>query len=103
MTLLFACSPGQAIPTATATSTPQPTSTSIPSLLPYQRYGETLRDVTYCTSENLPQKMDVYFPQAGGPWPVLAYVHGGAWMSTSASKKSTPVREVALPFLSSRM
>jgi acetyl esterase/lipase len=24
--------------------------------------------------------MDVYFPEAGGPWPVLVYVHGGAWM-----------------------
>jgi acetyl esterase/lipase len=24
--------------------------------------------------------MDVYFPEAGGPWPVLAYVHGGSWM-----------------------
>jgi acetyl esterase/lipase len=23
--------------------------------------------------------MDVYFPEAGGPWPVLVYVHGGAW------------------------
>lgn len=24
--------------------------------------------------------MDVYFPEAGGPWPALVYVHGGAWM-----------------------
>lgn len=24
--------------------------------------------------------MDVYFPDSGGPWPLLVYVHGGAWM-----------------------
>jgi acetyl esterase/lipase len=24
--------------------------------------------------------MDVYFPDSGGPWPALVYVHGGAWM-----------------------
>lgn len=28
-----------------------------------------------------PQKMDVYLPNAGGPWPVLVYVHGGSWMT----------------------
>jgi acetyl esterase/lipase len=36
--------------------------------------------MTYCTPEGLPQKMDLYFPQSGGPWPVLFYVHGGSWM-----------------------
>jgi acetyl esterase/lipase len=24
--------------------------------------------------------MDVYFPDSGGPWPALVYVHGGSWM-----------------------
>ena len=37
-------------------------------------------DVPYCTPDNSPQTMDVYFPASGGPWPVLVYVHGGAWM-----------------------
>ena len=37
-------------------------------------------DAIYCTPDNSPQTMDVYFPEAGGPWPVLVYVHGGAWM-----------------------
>ena len=23
--------------------------------------------------------MDVYFPESGGPWPALLYVHGGGW------------------------
>ncbi len=59
------------------------------SPIPFQKYGETLTDVTYCTPKNLPQKMDVYFPQAGGPWPVLAYVHGGAWMYGDKSEAAS--------------
>ncbi len=42
--------------------------------------------MTYCTTEGLPQKMDVYFPEAGGPWPLLVYVHGGAWMRGDKSE-----------------
>ena len=30
--------------------------------------------------------MDVHFPDAGGPWPVLVYVHGGAWMHGDKSE-----------------
>lgn len=30
--------------------------------------------------------MDVYFPDAAGPWPVLVYVHGGAWMHGDKSE-----------------
>jgi len=29
--------------------------------------------------DGLPQKMDIYFPNTGGPWPVFIYVHGGGW------------------------
>jgi len=65
---------------ATPTATPQPTATFTPSPIPFQKYGETLIDVTYCTADDLPQKMDVYFPEAGGPWPALVYIHGGSWM-----------------------
>ncbi|HJQ14375.1 MAG TPA: alpha/beta hydrolase [Anaerolineales bacterium] len=39
-----------------------------------------LTDITYCTPDNAPQAMDIYIPEADGPWPVLVYVHGGAWM-----------------------
>ena len=28
---------------------------------------------------DLPQKMDIYYPSSDGPWPVLMYVHGGSW------------------------
>lgn len=33
-----------------------------------------------------PQKMDVYFPESGGPWPVLVYIHGGSWMHGDKSE-----------------
>lgn len=73
---LLSCSFEQILPTAT----PEPTNTSSPSPVPFQRYGETLTDVSYCTADNSSQKMDVYFPDSGGPWPVVVYVHGGSWM-----------------------
>lgn len=39
-------------------------------------------DVTYCTMDSIPLKMDLYFPSQGnGPSPVLMYVHGGGWSS----------------------
>jgi len=68
---------GQTLPTAT----PQPTATqtSTASPVPFQRYGQTLTEVAYCTADPA-QKMDVYFPDSGGPWPALVYVHGGSWM-----------------------
>lgn len=53
---------------------------------PFPRYGETLTDVPYCTPDGLPQKMDVYFPEAGGPWPALVYIHGGSWMHGDKSE-----------------
>lgn len=37
------------------------------------------RDVTYCNMNELPQKMDIYYPSSGGPWSVVMYVHGGSW------------------------
>ena len=52
----------------------------------FGRYGETLTDVIYCTPDNSPQTMDVYFPESGGPWPVLVYVHGGAWVRGDKSE-----------------
>src|SRR5574341_1502314 len=60
------------IPTATALPSPIPTPT-------FQKAGTVEQDVTYCTPNGVPQQMDVYYPAAGGPWPVLLYVHGGGW------------------------
>jgi acetyl esterase/lipase len=71
-------------PQPTAAVTPSPTFTPTP--VPFQMYGATLTDVTYCTPNDQAQKMDIYLPAAGGPWPVLAYVHGGAWMRGDKSE-----------------
>ena len=46
---------------------------------PFDKYGQALTDVPYCTVGGQPQKMDLYFPSSGGPWPVFLYVHGGGW------------------------
>ena len=45
----------------------------------FNKYGQALTDVPYCTADGQPQKMDLYFPNSGGPWPVFLYVHGGGW------------------------
>ena len=79
---VLSCSFAQTLPTAT----PQTTNTSSPSPVPFQRYGETLTDVAYCTTDNSAQKMDLYFPDSGGPWPALLYVHGGSWMRGDKSE-----------------
>ena len=92
----LSCSFEQTLPIATpqptATGTPSPPGTMLqtqipsPSPVPFQRYGETLTDIIYCTTDNSPQKMDVYFPETGGPWPALVYVHGGSWMRGDKSE-----------------
>jgi acetyl esterase/lipase len=66
--LLASCSPAEP-----ARPTPSPSST------PFSNYGKVLTDVPYCNMDGQPQKMDVYFPASGGPWPVFLYVHGGGW------------------------
>src|SRR5687767_194185 len=84
---LLSCSsdsPEQTFPTAT----PQPTTVVTPSPLPalFTLYGATLADVAYCSTDAATQRMDIYFPASGGPWPVLAYVHGGSWMHGDKSE-----------------
>ena len=72
---------------------PMPTPTLIvitsPPPLPeptFEKNGSVETDVTYCTPEGLPQKMDVFYPASGGPWPVLFYVHGGGWRAGDKSE-----------------
>ena len=59
-------------------ATPKPSPVPTPTFA-FEKFGATELDVTYCTSNDVPQKMDVYYPAAGGPWPALLYVHGGGW------------------------
>jgi acetyl esterase/lipase len=72
--LLSACSGYPFAPSATRTPAPTPTPTFAASKL-----GASDIDVTYCTMDGQPQKMDLYYPKEGGPWPVFIYVHGGSW------------------------
>ena len=65
------------------TVTPNPTST--PNPVSFDRYGQTLKDVAYCTADAA-QKMDIYFPDSGGPWRTLVYIHGGSWMHGDKSE-----------------
>ena len=61
------------------TPMPSPTPIPLPSPTAFGNYGQSLIDVPYCSPEGQPQKMDIYLPQSGGPWPVFLYVHGGGW------------------------
>jgi acetyl esterase/lipase len=38
-----------------------------------------ISDITYCTMDGVPLRMDLYFPTIEGPWQVLLYVHGGSF------------------------
>jgi acetyl esterase/lipase len=60
--------------TACASISQTPTST-----FAMKKFGWAELDVTYCTPNDVPQKMDIYYPSSGEPWPVLLYVHGGGW------------------------
>ncbi len=55
------------------------TSCAAKSTFDSSKLGTAELDVTYCTMNDLPQKMDIYYPTSGGPWPVIMYVHGGSW------------------------
>ncbi len=73
---------GLVVDCARTTSTPMPTPTWVPTpTFAFGKFGSSEMDITYCTPNNMPQKLDVYYPSAGGPWPVVMYVHGGAWNS----------------------
>lgn len=40
-------------------------------------------DVNYAGTSNGSQAMDVYTPSTSGPWPVVVFIHGGAWVGGS--------------------
>ncbi len=71
---------------ATPTPTPTITPTPIPSPTPFPLYGQSLLDVTYCIMDGEPQKLDIYLPKTGGPWPLVIYVHGGSWMTNDKAE-----------------
>lgn len=48
---------------------------------PVPSLGNIERDVPYVTDSSPLQALDIYYPEeaASAPWPVMIYVHGGAW------------------------
>ncbi len=42
------------------------------------------RDIAYVAGGHARQKLDLFLPEtAGGPWPLIVWVHGGAWFGGS--------------------
>jgi acetyl esterase/lipase len=72
--LLAACAQTAASPMRTPG--PAPTATATFSA---EKFGGSEIDVTYCTMGGAAQKLDIYYPKTGGPWPVFVYIHGGSW------------------------
>jgi len=62
-----------------------PSPSMTPLAISFAHYGETVTDVAYCSADPA-QKMDIYFPDSGGPWRVLVYVHGGSWVHGDKSE-----------------
>ena len=85
-------------PPLTQTPLPATETATLPSTPPTPlTMGMNMRDVTYCTMDGIPLKMDILYPFTGyGPWPVVIYVHGGAWIGGS---KLDPYGDIDLPAL----
>jgi acetyl esterase/lipase len=49
-------------------------------------YGQVQNNIPYCTLDDKPQMMDIYYPKKGGPWPVILHVHGGGWTEGDKSE-----------------
>lgn len=43
--------------------------------------GASYLDVTYCTPDGIPQKMNLFYPKSlsDKPMPIAVYIHGGGW------------------------
>ncbi len=56
--------------------------------------GGVFRDITYCLESGQPLKLDLYQPTngAGGPHPIVLWIHGGTWMfGDKSDARSDPV------------
>jgi acetyl esterase/lipase len=54
---------------------------------------KVVRDVAYVDGGSAAQKLDLYLPEkAGGPWPLIIWVHGGGWKA--GDKAGCPARRM---------
>jgi acetyl esterase/lipase len=57
-------------------------STDSPSAFDSSKLGTVEKDVTYCVTDGVALKIDIYYPAVNkGLFPVTMYVHGGGWSS----------------------
>ena len=61
------------------------------------KFGTLDRDVVYRTVDGQPLALDIYYPDSGGPWKTLVFIHGGAW--TEGDKDPLPVVPTTAGFL----
>ena len=65
---------------------------AIPSALAQRRGGsipegvKVLRDMAYVDGGHERQKLDLYLPAEGSNWPLIVWVHGGAWLGGSKDR-----------------
>jgi len=73
----------QASATTPFASAPRTTPTTTAASRINTKPGAVNKDVTYCTPDNIPQKMNVFYPNkmSDKPLPVTVYIHGGGWTS----------------------
>lgn len=43
------------------------------------KYGTVEYDTIYCKMDGVDLGIDIYYPESGGPWPALIFIHGGSW------------------------
>jgi dienelactone hydrolase len=55
------------------------------------------KDLPYVAGDDVPdrQKLDLYVPKGEGPWPVLLWIHGGAWAVGHRSQEAALARRFA--------
>lgn len=72
-------------PTNTETATPSPPAQGHE---PGGHAGKTYKDITYCTMDGIPLRLDLYFPGSmDAPAPIVVYVHGGGWTQGSKDRQ----------------